>query len=162
MTSLGTWLWSPSKSNNPEHGTSMQPLTRVYINPESLKVTDYIKAFDVSTEEAYRMIGVVLSEEVYVNDTYQVSVTRGHQTGREGWPSMAHISVMRLDKQPSRSWSDMQAIKNQLMGESNEGIEIYPAEDRLTDCAPQYHVWCFEDDTFRIPMGWTTRKVKPS
>jgi hypothetical protein len=50
-------------------------------------------------------------------------------------------------------------MKNQLVGEENEGFEIYPAESKLVDTANQFHIWVFDDVTVRFPLGFQERCV---
>lgn len=120
----------------------------------------YVDRFDVSPAVAEQMMQQQLSEKMFINDTYRVCVSDRHWTGTTGWPSMIHLTVMRLDQQPFRSWEDMQTIKNLFVGDEAEGIEIYPAESRLVDCGNSYHLWVFSDPNFRIPMGWKGRMVQ--
>lgn len=90
----------------------------------------------------------------YVNDTYQVAV---RELG--GDMDMVHLSIKRRDRQSCHDWRDFQAIKNQLLGEECEAIELYPAESRRVDTANQYHLWGFRKQDFRFPMGYNVRAV---
>jgi hypothetical protein len=104
-------------------------------------------------EEVLQQLQRVRTEEVWMNETYQVNVRRG-DVG-----DLVHLSIKRRDKQPVTDWRDKQAMKNQLVGPECEGIELYPAESRLVDGANQYHLWCSSDPAFRFPVGWDTRHV---
>jgi hypothetical protein len=84
-----------------------------------------------------------LGHEVWMNDTYQVIVR--YMDTDQG--KMTHLSIKRLDKAPCRNWREFQRIKNELVGEEIEAVEIYPAESRLVDTANQYHLWC-------LPAGY--------
>jgi len=53
---------------------------------------------------------------------------------------MLHLSIKRLDKHPVRDWRHFQRIKNELIGEENEAVELYPAQSRLVDTTNQYHL----------------------
>ena len=88
---------------------------------------------------------------LYVNDKYQVSMER--VLGINDLP-MYHLSIKRLDKETIHDWRDLQEIKNQLVGEENEGMEIYPSESRLVDGANQYHLWVFANPEVKIPIGF--------
>jgi hypothetical protein len=99
---------------------------------------------------------------VFSNDTYQVQVRKTK------WPKapdgsefmdMFWLSIKRLDREPIHDWRDLQTIKNMIVGEHHEGIEIYPAEDRLVDTSNQYHLWVFADPEFRLPIGFDERCV---
>jgi hypothetical protein len=91
-------------------------------------------------------------DTIYVNNLYQVNVSDA-EVG-EGWPEMWHLSVKRRDKAPIRDWRHMQRIKNEIVGEDHEGVELYPAEDRLVDAANQFHMWVLKDPERRWPFGF--------
>jgi len=96
-------------------------------------------------------------EEIWMNDIYQVNIRRGLKIA-DGM-TMAHLSIKRLDKRALMDWRHMQYIKNELVGEENEGCELFPAESRLVDGANQYHLWVFEDPEARFSFGFTERMV---
>jgi len=70
------------------------------------------------------------------------------------------LTVKRKDNSPVRNWSDMQDIKNILVGEENEGFELYPAESRLVDLGNSYHMWVYKDANRRSDFGLKHRLVK--
>lgn len=110
----------------------------------------------VSLEEGRRMaFEQIGAEDVYLNSRYQVSV-RYAETG-EGWPEMLHLSIKRRDREVIHDWRDLQRIKNALVGEEHEAVELYPAESRLTDTANQYHLWVLTDPGVRFPFGFQDR-----
>lgn len=71
---------------------------------------------------------------------------------------VAWLSIKRNDRQTIHDWRELQLIKNLIMGEECEAVEIYPAESRLHDTANQYHLWCFAPG-FRLPFGYDSRLV---
>jgi hypothetical protein len=87
--------------------------------------------------------------EVWGNGLYTVHVTR-FETG-----AVEHLSVHRRDRKPVRDWRDMQRIKNEIAGPEIEGVELYPAQSRVTDTANEYHVWCLRPGDV-ITLGWST------
>lgn len=90
--------------------------------------------------------------EYWLNDIYQVQVKRDTKS--------AHINIRRRDGRPIfRDWRHFQWIKNQLVGEECEGIELYPAESRLVDTSNKYHIFCITDPTFRFPFGFDRKDV---
>lgn len=119
----------------------------------------YMDRFKVGYDQACGMLQQQLSEKLFINDTYQVNVSDVHGTFGGAWPPMIHLAIKRIDKEPIHDWRAMQKIKNLMVGEENEAVEIYPAESRLVDMANQFHLWVFADPTVRIPIGWTTRMV---
>jgi hypothetical protein len=93
---------------------------------------------------------------VLKNNVYTV-----HISGCDVKPPMgpvAWLSIKRNDKQVIRDWRELQRIKNLIMGEEIEAVEIFPAESRLQDTANQYHLWCFAPG-YQLPFGYTERIV---
>jgi len=81
---------------------------------------------------------LIRDDEIWLNSHYQVNVRRISKPA--GWPcDMVHLSIKRIDKHPVHDWRHFQWIKNELVGEENEAIEIFPAESRMVDTSNQYH-----------------------
>jgi hypothetical protein len=99
------------------------------------------------------------TEQVWGNEKYIVHVRRDIETGFFKGGEMTHLSIRRNDRRAMTDWRDFQWIKNDIVGEQNEGIEIFPAENRLVDGANQFHLWVFQDDTIRVPVGFSDRSV---
>lgn len=97
-------------------------------------------------------------KEVWVNNLYQVSILRGLRWCADG-PELIRLSIKRRDKKAIHDWRDLQRIKNELVGEENEAIELYPAESRLVDTANQYWLWVLKDSKERFPFGFINRWV---
>lgn len=134
----------------------MSPLQRACFTPmlpieAENKVTEISKHTGVPFDVCMETLKRVQEEEVWINDIYQVNVRRGEH--------IVHLSIKRLDKSPITDWRHKQLIKNELVGEECEGLEIYPAESRLVDTANQFHLWCYCDPTFRIPVGWNDGRI---
>jgi len=68
------------------------------------------------------------------------------------------LSIKRNDRQIIHDWRELQRIKNAVMGEECEAVEIYPAESRIHDTANQYHLWCFAPG-YQLPFGYAKRFV---
>jgi len=87
--------------------------------------------------------------QVWENDLYEVTV-RTHETG---WPlgggPWVQIGISCTDGEPRHDWRDFQAIKNQLLGDEREAVELYPAESRLCDPSNYFILWCAP----KIPIG---------
>lgn len=104
-------------------------------------------------------LAIVSSDEVWLNDQYQVNVTRHIRCPGWGETKVTHLSIKRLDKAPARNWRHFQYIKNQLCGPDVQGVEIYPQEAYLVDTSNQYHLWVFEDRNMILPFGFYARVV---
>jgi len=116
---------------------------------------DYGSILDKMTDEDWqREADRLNSDEIWVNDIYQVNIA--WMKDSELW----HLSVKRHDKDTIHDWRHLQQIKNELIGPENEGIELYPAESRLVDSANQYHLWVNPDPKMRVPVGWGERYVR--
>jgi hypothetical protein len=95
----------------------------------------------------------IRNDKVFLNSHYQVNARMIRKP--EGWPcDMIHLSIKRIDKHPVHDWRHFQWIKNELVGEEHEAIEIYPAESRLVDTSNQYHLWVFADPGVKLPIGF--------
>ena len=99
------------------------------------------------------------SEELWINDLYLVNVRRNIPCeaikDENGNPILiTHLSIKNKDRSAKMDWRNFQYIKNQLVGDECEGVEIYPAESRLVDGANQFHIWCFQNPEMRFPFGF--------
>ncbi len=94
--------------------------------------------------EHHRRYGQPPPDEIWVNDIYDCFVMHDDHSG------VTHLSIKRLDRAPIRNWRHFQQIKNEVVGEEREAVEIFPAESRLADNANQYHLWVLPDGA---PLG---------
>jgi hypothetical protein len=95
--------------------------------------------------------------KAFGNSTYQVFVRNVPPKG--DWPEMVWLSIKRNDRDTIHDWRDLQRIKNDVVGEENEGVELYPAESRLVDTSNQYHMWVLKDPKLHFPFGFSGRFV---
>lgn len=100
---------------------------------------------------------VISGHEIWMNDLYQVNVRRHVQS--PGAPMFTWLSIKRIDKQPIHDWRHFQWIKNQLVGEQNAGVEMYPKESELVDGSNQYHLWVLEDSDLNFPFGFHDGRI---
>lgn len=92
--------------------------------------------------------------EAFANNQYMV-LRRVVETAGVPGGKMIHLSIRRMDRGPARDWRHFQRIKNELVGEEAEGVELYPAESRLLDGANQFHLWCIPTEAHaRFPFGY--------
>ena len=99
------------------------------------------------------------NNNIWINDKYTV-IIREIEANEEA-PQMLWLSIKRNDKQPIvlNHWRELQEIKNMLVGEENEAVELYPAESRKVDSANQYHLWVLKSKDLRFPYGFTQRVI---
>ena len=116
----------------------------------------------IPVEEAQKLIDEMMKEQVFLNDQYQVNVSK-EKSSIPGWPDLLHLSIKRRDKKSIRDWRTLQEIKNLIVGPEAEAVELFPAESRLVDTANQYHLYMlFDPETerpVRFPFGFTSRMV---
>jgi hypothetical protein len=93
--------------------------------------------------------------EMYQNSRYTVLLFR-HEETWPGAPETIHLSIRRNDRTRPREerYRDFQRIKTELVGAENEGVELYPSESRVADCADQYHIYVLVDPEMQFPFGF--------
>jgi hypothetical protein len=85
--------------------------------------------------------------EYWLNDIYQV-------LRRDLGDNWVHLNIRRRDGAAIlRDWRHFQTIKNELIGEECEAVELYPAESRLSDESNKYHLFGNTNPAFRFPFG---------
>jgi len=153
-----------------------EPLTQqenVGFHKNGIEVTWRTLAEDheISKTRAKKLLRDMKDDEIWTNNIYQVNVRRrtgqgyfdGSNEVYNGFPKengeVVWLSIKRLDKDIIHDWRDLQQIKNEVVGEEAEAIEIYPAESRKMDVANQYHLFAF---TTPIPIGFVGRAVESS
>ena len=93
--------------------------------------------------------------QIWANYRYVVIVRRCGSSPFLG--EMVWLSIRRQDRKAIHDWRELQWLKNEIVGDEAEAVELYPAESRKVDAANQYHLWCFP--TFRFPFGFGERLV---
>lgn len=118
-----------------------------------------IMAFDPSLayEKAEELVARNREEKVFRSRDWQDMDLP--VPGRDGWPAMLHLNCRRANREPCHDWRELQLIKNILVGQEHEAVELYQAETRLTDTANNYHLWVLASPTDRFPFGFTDRAV---
>jgi hypothetical protein len=87
--------------------------------------------------------------EQWQNDLYDVTVRRYPKGNPFGSGLWIQLGICSEDGSARHDWRDFQAIKNQLCGEDWEGIELYPAEERLIDPSNYFIIYCYP----KVPIG---------
>jgi hypothetical protein len=92
--------------------------------------------------------------EYWINSIYQVQVEK-NEGNKTAW-----INIRRRDGRVIvRDWQHFQKIKNAVIGEECEAVELYPAESRKVDNAHRYHLYASIDPQYRFPFGMQHRDV---
>ena len=95
-----------------------------------------------------------LKEEVWINNIYDVSVNKFE------YGPLIHLSIKLHDKSQifGSKWQHFQWIKNDILGEDYEAVELYPSESRMVNTANQYHLWALKDKG-RFNLGWDEGRI---
>ena len=136
-----------SERMKPFIGTEMRPPSEETV--ERLRKEAASLGMDFEHEVAPRLFNH--PGELFVNDRFDVI--------RERFGPMWHLSIRPHEPNRGRLWHEFQQIKNELVGPDNEGVELFPAEDRLVDTADQYHLWIVADPTYRFPFGYSDGRL---
>jgi hypothetical protein len=124
----------------------------------------------LTKSEAKKYLRSMGKDRIWLNDLYQAAVRsrtgpgffdESHEVGV--WfddPKMVTfwISVKRHDKEPIFDWRHMQLLKNDILGEEAEAVQVFPAESRLMDTANQYHLFGWKSGV-AFPIGFRNRLV---
>lgn len=104
-----------------------------------------------------------LNEDIiFMNDTYQVNVDfNTHRETPMGIP-IIHLLIKRIDNGEITSWRTLQDIKNIILGEETDAVELFPMENRNVQAIEgQRHLWCMPKGNI-FPVGWfEDKKPKP-
>lgn len=100
------------------------------------------KALGQLNNEAMAAYNRVSRIKVKENGVYRVEIDANCE---HSWPMMTlwHLAISRIDGSQTKSWEDLQAIKNHLVGPDVEAVELYPHANREVRIGDQTHLWCF-------------------
>jgi hypothetical protein len=91
---------------------------------------------------------------MYQNSLYTVHL---RLLGRDKTQAL-WLSIRHNDRKAIRDWRHFQRIKNEIVGDEREAVEIYPKESQLVDEANTYHLWVLaEADT--LPFGFKGERM---
>lgn len=133
--------------------------------PDSSGDREYVEQLARTTGVSVRAVIGFIKENaekiVRRNNLYQVVIDPIPEDLERHRPRLIHLSIKRLDQKPIRDWRHLQRIKNELVGERHEAVELFPVESRLIDTANQYHLWVFGEPGTRWGFGFEERLVLP-
>lgn len=84
----------------------------------------------------------------YLNNRYHVQV---YMVQTE-WGMMAQMTIGRHGDLAPITWDELQRIKDELAGEDETAVEVYPAAENLVNKANLRHLWILPDG-FALPFG---------
>jgi hypothetical protein len=92
---------------------------------------------DVALVDPMRPRGPRWREDCYVNNRYSVQLSDRETT----WGPVIQLWIRRHDDKMPRSWSDLQRIKNEIIGEDRVAVEVFPENFHVHDSANMAHLW---------------------
>ena len=135
------------------------------VRTENMKLFAYIKDAapdDWTDDEVMENVNYMQREfdetTTYLSPMFQV-LRRVLWDKQHGFGDNAptYLSIKRNDREPLGDWRAKQRIKNAVLGDQWEAVEMYPQEDRLVDTSNQYHLFAWEG-VFPIYL-FNTREV---
>jgi len=121
-----------------KHDSDVQNINEIY-------ELAHLSGEEITRDEARKIYREQLSSEYYQNDKYLVAVRTADD--------ITHLSIRRLDRGHAKDWREFQQIKNELLGEEVEAIELYPMQSRVVDAANQFHLWALPKGEM-FPIGY--------
>lgn len=77
------------------------------------------------------------SDQCYVYEkTYVIGVNK--------IDGFTHIKIMHIHNWPVEDWYSFQEIKNFILGENAQAVQVYPRESDLVDGSNTYHLWSWD------------------
>lgn len=94
------------------------------------------------------------SGKVWQNSRYFVEVTEIPVETLD--VPVIHLQIEANDHRPIHNWRDFQRIKDEILGEEEEALEIYPAKSQLVDDRNAYHLWSIPGSNNFLTrlLGW--------
>lgn len=86
--------------------------------------------------------------QCYINNRYSVQISI--VTADIG--EVVHLWIRRHDGSMPRSWSDLQRIKNDMVGPERVAVEVFPPVSELVDGANMAHLWVLPEGHV-LPFG---------
>lgn len=78
----------------------------------------------------------------FVNNIYSVQIFIS--------PNGYMMGIRRNDESTDVPWDHKQKIKNELFGEDETAIEVFPSTDQLVDQANMYWLWTFTEAGYNL------------
>lgn len=123
------------------------------------------KQWKVQGWETMKFVDVTLDDNgvgmaVYKNNLYTCYLRVPKAVDGFIW-----LSIKCNSLKPAKNWQHFQQIKNDIVGEDSEAVELYPAMSRVIDTANQYHLWVLPDKKkfefgFDEGMAFNKKQVK--
>ena len=153
-------------SNEAVLGVTMMPDDRfefgeAHYPPETFDRRRVMEQFGLTEKEAKRQIERLKRQQVFRSSYYQVAVERIENMRKGGGsaPYLIELSIKRNDRGAIIDWRELQRIKNAIVGEESEAVQLFPAESRVVDTANQYWLYALPKGR-RFGFGMKERLVR--
>jgi len=97
--------------------------------------------------------------EHWVSRWYTASCRRYQEGFPWGNGPYAILGITHVSETARHDWRDLQRVKNDLVGEEWEGVELYPSESRLVDPSNRFYLWCCPPGVFTWGLPTAGRRV---
>lgn len=85
------------------------------------------------------------------NDVYYGVLRRFKEGSPLGGGEYAILSITANSEDARHDWREFQQLKNMLLGDEWEAVELYPSESRVKDPSNRFYLFCFPPGV--IPFG---------
>jgi hypothetical protein len=107
-------------------------------------------------------VGITESVDQWGNGFYYGLVIRYSSGFPIGGGPYAMLSISACNETALHDWRDYQQLKNFLVGEEWEAVELYPAESRLMDPSNRFYLWCVPKGVFDFGLPPGRSVLNPS
>ena len=139
----------------------MTPLKPGIITRPPIK--EYLKSmlrFGVFRKQAKLEYTKIQDTEVWINEIYMVLVYRGNEIPPSMNPEQISdfiwLSLRRQDRSALLDWREIQQIKDQLIGEDCEAVQLFPRKERVVDASNQFHIFGVANPEMSFAFGFPT------
>ena len=151
--------WQHMERDTRPHGFQTLPgLWKTYME----QAKEFNGGQEVSKAKIKKLLRKIANQEKWFNNLYKVDVDRRHRhplMERLGFSvgQIIELSITRHDRGAIHDWRHLQYIKNDILGNDVEAVELFPKESRLMDTANTYWLYAIMDYDF--PFGFTMRYI---
>ena len=103
-----------------------------------------------ATAASRRIDGHFRSGRYFANNRYAAIVV---EMAMPAGGNAVHLLVMPRDNRPGGGWSDLQRVKNEVVGAEVEMYQLHPKATETVDEEHTYHLWGYRDADWRLPLG---------
>lgn len=99
---------------------------------------------------AVRNVKAVVRNDLWIVQIFEVATELGLMMHLAIRSVQGCNMVNRTGVEPG--WKELQRIKDELIGEGREAVQVYPRKTDITDCAEMYHLFVLPEE-WALPFG---------